>query len=188
MTDPTLSDGNARTFIGRALNRILGRSDITIAGQLYMRRWRLVHTRWFGIRVHQIVRSDNRDVHDHPFAFVSFILRGGYYENRPVHTRAFLEWRIAYRKELEPGDLDTTARWCGPGTLVFRRARDLHRLDLKCEQGGGDERPCWTLVFRGPTEHDWGFMPPTGWIGADEYKAQRHAWEEKAARAARGSY
>jgi hypothetical protein len=46
----------------------------------YMHRW-LVRTPWFTLRIHHILRSDNeRDLHDHPFDFTSFIFKGSYTE------------------------------------------------------------------------------------------------------------
>src|SRR4051812_9607864 len=44
-------------------------------------RHRLIRVPWFGVYVHEIHRPDvDRDLHDHPWAFASFILSGGYTE------------------------------------------------------------------------------------------------------------
>lgn len=73
----------------------------------YMRRW-YVQTPIGTVRVHNIVRSDaGRDLHDHPWDFASFVLRGGYREVTATSTR------------------DVTAP-----AFVLRRAEDLHRLEL----------------------------------------------------------
>lgn len=136
----------------RFLQRLLGRSDIWFRGSLYMRRWRLIHNRFFGIRVHNIVRSDaDRELHDHPFTFVSVILRGGYWE----HT------------------VDGRRTWYGPGSIVVRSADVLHRLELERrpaktldEFGPGFTLPevgAWTLVIRGPMRREWGFLTDRGW-------------------------
>lgn len=47
------------------------------------------------------------------------------------------------------------------GTMLHRPARWLHWLEL--------ERPCWTLVFTGPRERDWGFMTEDGWVSHSRY-------------------
>ena len=49
----------------------------------YMNRWWLIPYNRFGIavRIHEILRSDaDRDLHDHPWWYVTIILRGGYWE------------------------------------------------------------------------------------------------------------
>jgi hypothetical protein len=114
---------------------ILGRSDIYSGGVLYMRRWR-VGPKWFlGLRLHHIVRSDaDPELHDHPFSFATLILRGGYTEQLADGTRTRH----------------------GPGSVLFRSAEVLHRLDL--------DKPAWTVVLRGPIRRSWGFMTRIGWM------------------------
>jgi hypothetical protein len=121
--------------VGALIQRLLGRSDIAIERSVYMRRWRLLHTRWLGVRVHQILRSDaDRELHDHPFDFLSVILWGGYREQRADGERV-----------------------CRAPALVWRRAETLHRLELLAG-------PTWTLVFRGPKRREWGFLTAAGWV------------------------
>jgi hypothetical protein len=126
------------------LNHLFGRSDIYFGDELYMRRWRLGPKRWPGLRLHHIVRGDSdRELHDHPFSFVSIILRGGYIE----HT------------------LDGRSVRYGPGSVVFRSAEALHRLELG--------KPAWTFVLRGPIRRDWGFLADEGWITWQEHVERR---------------
>lgn len=117
-------------------------------GSLYMTRW-IFQTPWFGIRLHKIAKSDaGRDWHDHPFAFVSFILWGGYLEARPLLAlggKHHCEHSVFY----------------GPGSVVRRKATDLHRLTLT--------RPAWTLVFAGPYKRNWGFETEEGWVDFESY-------------------
>jgi hypothetical protein len=74
----------------------------------YMHRWIFKHP--FGtIRLHHILKSDNlRDLHDHPFDFISLLLTGGY---REYTTTGINEWRR--------------------GSVVIRNAWDLHALSLE---------------------------------------------------------
>jgi len=37
----------------------------------------------FNVFLHKFLKSDPDDVHDHPWPFLTIILRGGYYEWRP---------------------------------------------------------------------------------------------------------
>lgn len=108
----------------------------------YMRRW-VIYTPIGCIRLHHILRSDNeRHHHDHPFHFLSLILRGGYIEHRPD----------------EPPEQHL------PGSFVFRFAKDLHYLKLI-------EKDAWTLVFASNPMRRWGFKTEDGWIDARNYDA-----------------
>lgn len=50
-------------------------------GQVYLRRLRVVNTPWFSVLMHWINEPDNgRYPHDHPWGFISWVLRGGYWE------------------------------------------------------------------------------------------------------------
>jgi hypothetical protein len=113
----------------------------------YMRRW-VLQTPWFMLRLHHILRSDDRaHFHDHPMDFTSLILWGGY---------------IEYRPNAEP-------RVCRPGSVVRRQAEDLHNLELL-------GKSAWTLLVTGEYRRDWGFATDDGWIPAghyDEWKAKR---------------
>jgi hypothetical protein len=103
-------------------------------------RYKLIKCPWFGICVHKLCRSDyERALHDHPWAFMSFVLRGGYCE---VHDQTYdnTETRLFHR----------------PVAILFRPARWRHRVIIL-------HRPAWTLVFMGPRVRRWGFWLPTGW-------------------------
>jgi hypothetical protein len=132
----------------------------------YMNRWWLLPYNRFGIaaRVHQILRSDeDRHLHDHPWWYVTIILRGGYLE----HTD-------------RGGDMDL--KWYGPGSVLFRRASHYHRLVLR--RGVGESLynyPCWTLFITGPKrkDHDpehscWGFFVDGKKVPADVYLGDKY--------------
>ena len=55
--------------------------DIVLEGEPYLTRLNLIKTPWFSVKLHWILRPDpDRDLHCHPWRFVSFVLRGGYEE------------------------------------------------------------------------------------------------------------
>jgi hypothetical protein len=57
--------------------RLIGSGD-----SVYLDRMYVVQTPWFGIMFHRIFRPDNqRDLHDHPWNFLSLILLGSYVED-----------------------------------------------------------------------------------------------------------
>jgi hypothetical protein len=125
-------------------------------GDLYMKRW-ILTTPWFNIRLHKIVSSDRgRDFHDHPFDFTSCILWGGYTEFTPPSNKPYDFRSWGWRRED-----DYQAQWHGPGSIVRRKATDLHRLELSS--------PAWTLVFASRYKRNWGFQTATGWIEWSRY-------------------
>lgn len=89
------------------------------------------------IYLHHILRSDaDRELHDHPWDFLSLILLGGYREESPV------------------GRLSRKL----PGMVLFRRAEHRHRVLLV------NDRPAWTLVFTSGKKRSWGFWRGAAFI------------------------
>ena|ERR1700686_4039773 len=96
----------------------------------------------FGIavRIHRILRSDDdRAFHDHPWRYVSIILKGQYIEVTPV-----------FKDGIYQGDARRVFR---VGSLIFRKANSWHRLELQASE------TVWTLFITGPRKQSWGFMP-----------------------------
>lgn len=113
------------------------RPDFVI-GDDYLRRWWVIPRNPFAnVYLHQINRSDDdRALHDHPWANVSVLLKGGYREHLP-------DGEAIERKA---------------GDVVQRQATDLHRLELI------DGQPAVSLFITGPKVRDWGFACPNGWV------------------------
>lgn len=98
-----------------------------------------------GLYLHHILRSDRaRELHDHPFDFSTRVLWGGYWEHLLVNGEEVRVWRK-------------------PGTVIFHRAEDLHRLELE------DGRQTWTLFWCGPKYREWGFLTKDGWVDEATY-------------------
>jgi hypothetical protein len=78
------------------------------ADGLLVERFYLLETRWFAVYLHRLCRSDEqRALHDHPWAFVTCLLSGGYYE----HTPRGRQWHRRF-------------------SVLYRPANWLHRLEL----------------------------------------------------------
>ena len=77
----------------------------------------------FNILVHQLLKSDLGDLHDHYWSYITIILRGGYWETTEKGTF-----------------------WRGPGYIGFRKGSD--RYSLKIPEG----KSAWTLLFVGPNK------------------------------------
>lgn len=118
-------------------------------GDPFLKRLRIVQTPWFGVYLHFILAKDpDQPLHDHPWNFRSFILRGGYTELwRPAETSEINTWRRIWK------------RW----TTHDMRATDAHRI-THVEPG------TITLVTVSKKHRQWGFHTKThGWMPWDQY-------------------
>src|SRR5882757_10670128 len=110
-------------------SRIIYRED----GKPYLKRFYILRTPWVRIRVHHIMLSDYDCLHDHPWNFVSIILKGSYVEAREVESGTLI---TNYRGM--PKMTTYTYKKYNAGSILFRKAEDKHRLIL--------QKPAWTLV------------------------------------------
>ncbi len=110
----------------------------------------------FNLFLHKFLKSDNDDLHDHPWPFATLILKGGYYEWTPQFG--------ADGKKI--GEI---ARWCGPGSFRMAKANSYHRIELD------PEVECWTLFMPGPKQRDWGFLVKNKWVQWEQYLQNRKA-------------
>jgi hypothetical protein len=139
----------------------------------YLKRHTLFSfSKYFSIKVHDIVDSDEICSHDHPWPFLTIMLRGGYYEWTPKSQKErgkILEERIGTDGTIE------VRRWHGPGSIMYRPANWRHQLELPVEYkttfNGDSEKPlpAKTFVLTFKVIRDWGFFTPKGWIYWDNY-------------------
>lgn len=104
--------------------------------ETYLSRLRIIQTPWFGIYLHRMDGPDSRPtLHDHPWNFVSLILRGGYTERRldPVDHRVFRR-RVHH--------------------VNVMRTHDAHAIEHLFRV------PTWTLMFVGTRRRTWGYWEP----------------------------
>jgi hypothetical protein len=137
----------------------------------YLTRWRLIQTPWFGIYLHRFDGPDPRPtLHDHPWNFLSVVLRGGYIERR-----------------LDPMTRDVNE--CHRIRFVNRlRTHDAHAITRLLRV------PTWTLMFVGVRRRTWGYSEPyaaapdfhDAWSWT-EFNLHAHAAEFDAALARRAS-
>lgn len=121
-------------------------------GEIYLTRFHIFQVPWCSCMLHWIYREDSQpDLHDHPNAFVSFVLKGWYVEELADKRAATgrLRRRVAF--------------------VNFKRALQGHRI---VELG---RRPTITLVFAGRVVRGWGFQTPHGWRSWREYVANRRS-------------
>ncbi len=124
---------------------------------VYLRRLRIIQTPWFAFYLHWIFKTDeDRDPHDHPFVFWSFIVRGGYTERL---------WRIV------------------PGGVRYTQSYDrrwnrfsLHKMDQQTAHMIQTIQPgTITLVMAGKKTGNgrWGFYTP-GFVRWQDYNREKY--------------
>ena len=60
-------------------------------------RWNVFECKYFSIKVHKLVSSDSACLHDHPWAFITFLLSGGYVEHNLKGSRVYSRFSLLYR-------------------------------------------------------------------------------------------
>jgi hypothetical protein len=100
--------------------------------------------------LHKMCRSDHeRALHDHPWPFVSIVLRTGYEE----HTNGGVQFNPV-------------------GSVLRRPAHWQHRVVIN------RSRPAWTLVLVGRRIRKWGFWPNGQWCWWRHYNPSLGICEE----------
>lgn len=144
---------------GRTFN-ITGTGDDT---DVYLIRYYVIQSKYFNFFIHRFLRSDRDDMHDHPWNFGTYVVKGGYREQVPDcdfctelpniqqangHDRIKINERSTKRNQ-----------W------ATRKAEQLHRVvvdqELTYDQ---KDQATITLCFTGRTRRDWGFVKDGKWI------------------------
>lgn len=132
-------------------------------GSIYLTRHHLLENPdGSQVMLHQIHRSDeDREFHDHPWAFRSFIAAGAYIEHTPVFREGSRAWI--------PGE--SRQRLYRAGEWNDRPdPASVHRVEVV-------EHPCISVVYRGPRVRDWGFLMPDGtWVPHQDYLRVKHGF------------
>lgn len=127
--------------------------DYTHPERNFMTRLRIVQTPWFGLYLHKFEGPDPRPtLHDHPWDFVSIILRGGYTERRSYGPFNFHIESIPLHGAKGRVRLRTWLR----ARINVKRAADVHYIEKL------SRLPTWTLMLVGRKRHEWGYLDRDG--------------------------
>ena len=114
-----------------------------------LRWWWLPRNRYFNVYIHRIRHDDDdRALHDHPWASLSFMIEGEIIEHHKMPHRHWSQKRI-----LKAG------RW------VYRSSKFAHRLTLA-------SKSATTVFITGPRLREWGFHCPKGWVHWKDFVAK----------------
>lgn len=123
----------------------------------YLIRYTLLTLPWFSVKIHKILLSDDYCLHDHPWSFVSIVLKNGYVEHS-------FGKNIGYVRH-ENGVLTAAcSKRIKAPAILFRRANWAHRLEI--------DKPAITLVITFKKQRMWGFFTPQGWVKWFKYKQE----------------
>lgn len=134
----------------------------------YVRRW-VADTPWFSARIHHFYRSDDaRAFHDHPWWFVTVVLKGGYDDVSPCPAcdgKGIAGGKVTFVDCTRCDGSGKQVDRLRVGSVRFRRA--LHRHTVQVHPGG-----VWTAVFTGPLVRRWGF-----WVKGKFKKSNKYFLE-----------
>lgn len=137
MDDGLISPAPIRNFW-----RVRWREQLRCNTGVYVERWYL-ETPFGSARLHHWLHGDDsRHYHNHPWWFITLVLRGSYTD----------------QSDAGPDRLSA-------GSVRFRRADHLHYVDLDC-------RSCWTLLLTGPKIRRWGFRVNRKFVRSNKYFLQ----------------
>jgi hypothetical protein len=120
----------------RGSSRMIMRNELP-----YLKRYYLFRSNWLTVLLHEFWSSDPDDVHDHPWANITFLLKGSYKEYE-------VDGKCNIRK---------------PGFVRFRSAEQFHRIEVNSKN-----RP-WSIFTHFKRVRPWGFLTKDGWVPASEY-------------------
>jgi hypothetical protein len=127
---------------------------------VYLIRYYIFQSKYFNIFIHRFMRSDRDDMHDHPWNFGTYVVKGGYAEQVPVSdsiNSSSIRIKTNFRSTVQ-------ARW------ATRKAEQLHRvmLDRSYTMSEKELAPI-TICVTGRTRRDWGFVKDGQWIFWKKY-------------------
>jgi hypothetical protein len=126
--------------------RIIKRDD----GAHYLKRWTILNLYFIKFRVHHILLSDYDCVHDHPWWFITWIIKGGYFEKQPISQIKDMHKYGAFWHKT-----GFITSWHPSGSVLFRDAKFQHSIELY------HGKTAWTFVIMGRTKRLWGFWHKT---------------------------
>lgn len=129
-----------RRACARLLNRLV---EVEVIGQKecpLMLRWTFFDIGVLRAMIHYFPPEvTDRDPHDHPRPFLTFVLRGEYLDT---------SW---FRIDLPDQEFMKEIEIVGAGEFRYRPAAYTHIVETM-------ESGCWSLVVMGPAIREWGFL------------------------------
>lgn len=150
-------------------------------GELYMGRWSIIEQgsragevlsfltrgRYNHCRLHWIRKADrDRELHDHPFNYCTFVLNGWYTEQYIPHDRLNASYMRLWQgstKCLNGTSEMEQFRTISAGGYMQAEVGQFHRIASVSEDG------VWTLFFMGQDTGKWGFLVDGRWMRSSQF-------------------
>jgi len=127
-------------------------------GELHFQRWVLFALPFLRIYLHKICLPDyDEHMHDHPWNFISIILKGGYLEkfsNGPNYDI------VSYNHN-------------NPGTIVKRNREQVHKIEKLFKISS------WSLVLAWGEYQIWGYRIGSEWVDHILYRLMKYGKENR---------
>ena len=119
------------------------------AGDVHFKRWQILKTPFGSIWLHAIHKADtDKHLHNHPWDFISVVLRGSYYEQTPLGNK---------RQH--------------PGKINIRSGEGYHKI-LEVES-----EVVYTLFFATKPKRQWGYRVAGKFIDHLTYRDMKNKGE-----------
>ena len=123
-----------------------GKREIPRDGKKYLTRYYVWRSKRLTVLIHKFWASDPDEPHDHPWHWISYILRGGYFEHGVDGT-------VLERNRFK-------------NRFLFRKAEEFHRVEVDPTYVAGDTTTLF-ITFR--RRRSWGFLRGDKWLSAKTY-------------------
>ncbi len=100
----------------------------------YLIRYSVFSCKWFAIKIHNILVSDDDCLHSHPWSYITFLLKGSYIEHTPGGK----------------------SKKYGRFSFLYKDLNHVHRLEIV--------KPVWSFVITFKKKKSWGFLTKNGWV------------------------
>ncbi len=158
----SIPSSGTKKFIFKA-NEKLG-----LPGCEYLIRTRF-ETPWGSIRLHHwIGPDDDRAKHDHPWSFVTFVLRGGYTDASPCFACGGNGYDAVANGAFDCTECKGTGEIREHLKAPAIQYRDAEHQHTVFPDDGG----CWTVIVTGPKIRNWGF-----WVNGKFRSHRKYFWK-----------
>lgn len=153
----------ALTYLAMSLCEKTGRvMKITGTGgpdDIYLIRYYVIKSKYLNVFIHQFLRSDRDDLHDHPWNFCTYLVDGAYNEYKWNEKLGVTERTMRMNSIHCRNFGDPHLQKISWHPLVFRRATDQHKVQVYNEYKEAQKRYApLTICITGPFIREWGFI------------------------------
>lgn len=136
---------------------------------IYLMRYYVIRSRFFNVFIHQFLRPDRDDLHDHPWNFLAYLVDGSYDEYKWNDETKQVDKTVRHNNIHCRNWGDATLSRLKQNSLIFRRATDQHKVVVAntYKEAQKNYAPL-TICVTGRTKREWGFWRETPMTAAEQ--------------------